>query len=142
MNIMASYRIGKKFCLEQMIAFLPGIVCSQKEKIQPEPSAQFFLNGELITGPPSSFVLGVPPPVNEMGYSTYLLMWKVGLISAQIHGSVLCNLTNRFGYDTEVSRVLLGKLCIFLFPFMALFQIQKCLQSLHHFEENLIINVL
>ena len=140
MNIMASYRIGKKFCLEQMTAFFPGIVCSQKEKIQPEPSAQFFLNGELITGPP--FVLGVAPPVNEIGYSTHLVMWKVGLISAQIHGSILCNLTNRFGYDTEVSRVLLGKLYIFLFPFMALFQIQKYLQSLHHFEENLIINVL
>ena len=117
MDIMASYRIGKKFCLEQMITFFPGIVCSQKEKIQPEPSAQFFLNGELITGPPSSFVLGVPSPANEIGYSTYLLMRKIGLISAQIHGNILCNLTNRFGYDTEVSRVLLGKLYIFLFPF-------------------------
>ena len=101
--------IGQHVCLNQPPQFTP-ILCAQTHPIIPEPSATFFVNGRQVVVGGLDGIYSQASPDGIAGRDTELQFVKPVLVNLMAHNTVInCTLSNRFGVDTESSRLILGR---------------------------------
>ena len=101
--------IGQHVCLNQPPLFIP-ILCAQTHPIIPDPSATFFVNGRQVVGGGLDGIYTQASPDGIAGRDTELQFVKPVLVNLMAHNTIInCTLSNRFGMDTESSRLLLGR---------------------------------
>ena len=105
-----SIRIGTNICIDpQSPAFEIKVVCAQIGSINPEPVSSYTFNNQSI----NNAYFFISQFTSETGLYNMIHVYPGLLLENNMQGSLNCVLQNRFGNDSETTKILSSENCFF-----------------------------